>query len=61
MAWVGDTETKRKLLAISPFPSAQKAINVCRSEEAARIKEKLLSNQSAVHNVRQCQRGNLPT
>jgi hypothetical protein len=32
MAGVHDTETKRKLLALSPFPSAQQAINVCRSE-----------------------------
>ncbi len=34
---------------------------MCRSEEAARINEKSLSNQSAVHHVRQGQRGNLPT
>jgi hypothetical protein len=58
MAGVRDTETKRKLLALSPFPSAQQAINVCRSEEAARINEKSLSNQSVVHHVRQGQRGN---
>ncbi len=34
---------------------------MCRSEEVARINEKSLSNQSAVHHVRQGQRGNLPT
>ncbi|KZR98140.1 Uncharacterized protein APZ42_006574, partial [Daphnia magna] len=61
MAGIRDTETKRKLLALSPFPSAQQAINVCRSEEAARINEKSLSNQSAVHHVPQGQRSNLPT
>ncbi|KZS03640.1 Uncharacterized protein APZ42_033587, partial [Daphnia magna] len=61
MAGIRDTETKRKLLALSPFPSAQQAINVCRSEEAARINEKSLSNQSAVHHVHQGQRSNLPT
>ncbi|XP_032796134.2 homeotic protein female sterile-like [Daphnia magna] len=45
----------------SPRGSWQQAINVCRSEEVARINEKSLSNQSAVHHVPQGQRSNLPT
>ncbi|EFX69941.1 hypothetical protein DAPPUDRAFT_257720 [Daphnia pulex] len=56
MAGIRDTETKRKLLALTPFPSAQQAINMCRSEEAARMNERSLSNQSSINHVRQHQR-----
>ena len=48
MAGVRDSETKKKLLAISPFPTAQEAVNLCRSEESARANEKILSKQSGV-------------
>ena len=40
MAGVRDTETKRKLLALSPFPTVQQTINICRSEESAKANEK---------------------
>lgn len=30
MAGIRDTETRRKLLALSPFPTGQQAINICR-------------------------------
>ncbi|KZR99331.1 Uncharacterized protein APZ42_004837, partial [Daphnia magna] len=56
MAGIRDTETKRKLLALTPFPPAQQAINMCRSEEAARMNERSLSNQSAINHVRPHQR-----
>jgi hypothetical protein len=51
MAGVRDTETKRKLLALSPFPTAQQTINICRSEESAKANEKSLSNPSAISHV----------
>jgi hypothetical protein len=56
MAGIRDTETKRKLLVLTPFPSAQQAINMCRSEEAARMNERSLSNQSSINHVRPHQR-----
>jgi hypothetical protein len=56
MAGIRDTEAKRKLLALTPFPSAQQAINMCRSEEAARMNERSLSNQSSINHVRPHQR-----
>jgi hypothetical protein len=48
IAGTRDTDTKKKLLAMSPFPSLQAAINVCRSEEAARANERSLSGQSGI-------------
>ena len=51
MAGVRDTETKRKLLALSPFPTAQQTINICRSEESAKANEKSLSNPPAISQV----------
>jgi hypothetical protein len=51
MAGVRDTETKRKLLALSPFPTAQQTINICRSEESAKADEKSLSNPPAISHV----------
>ncbi len=41
-------QTKKKLLAISPFPSLQATVNICRSEESARANERTLSGQSGV-------------
>jgi hypothetical protein len=43
MAGVRDSETKKKPLALSQFPTAQTAVNLCRSEESARENEKFLS------------------
>ena len=40
IAGVRDTETKKKLLAMCPFPALQQTVNICRSEEAARANEK---------------------
>jgi hypothetical protein len=48
IAGTRDAETKKKLLAISPFPSLQVAVNTCRSEESARANERTLSRQSGV-------------
>jgi hypothetical protein len=39
-AGIRDSETSRKLLALSPFPTLQHTINICRSEEAAKANEK---------------------
>lgn len=43
MAGIQDAETKRRLLAISPFPTSQQTINICRSKELARANERSLS------------------
>jgi hypothetical protein len=48
MAGIRDSETKKKLLALTPFPSLQQAVNVCRSEESARANERSLSHQAGV-------------
>jgi hypothetical protein len=56
MAGVRDSETKKKLLALSPFPTAQTAVNLCRSEESARANEKILS-QTAVASIQTRQSG----
>ena len=48
IAGTRDSETKKKLLAISPFPSLQATVNICRSEESARANERTLSGQSGV-------------
>ena len=52
IAGVRDTETKKKLLAMCPFPALQQTVNICRSEEAARANEKILSGQSGVSAVK---------
>ena len=56
LAGIRDTETKRKLLSLTQFPSAQQTIKMCRSEEAARMNERSLSNQSSINHVRPHQR-----
>ena len=48
IAGIRDSETKNKLLALTPFPSLQRAVNVCRSEESARANERSLSHQAGV-------------
>ncbi len=48
IAGTRDSETKKKLCAISPFPSLQATVNICRSEESARANERTLSGQSGV-------------
>lgn len=51
IAGTRDTATKKKLLAISPFPPLQLTVNLCRSEELARANERTLSGQSGVSAV----------
>ncbi|KZS02114.1 Uncharacterized protein APZ42_000982, partial [Daphnia magna] len=51
MAGIQDAETKRRLLAISPFPTSQQTINICRSEESARANERSLSGPASVAKI----------
>lgn len=51
MAGIRDSETKKKLLALSPFPTTQAAVNLCKSEESARTNEKVLSSQTGVASI----------
>ena len=37
MSSIRDKDTRMKLLAISPLPNLQKVINICRSDESAKI------------------------
>ena len=46
-----DAETKKKLLAMSPFPALQPTINICRSEESARANERSLSGHSGISSI----------
>jgi hypothetical protein len=48
IAGTRDTDRKKKLLAISPFPSLQDTVNICRSEESVRANERILSGHSGV-------------
>jgi hypothetical protein len=57
MAGIRDSETKKKLLALSPFPTTQAAVNLCRSEESAWANEKVLSGQSGISSIQATQRG----
>ncbi|EFX67542.1 hypothetical protein DAPPUDRAFT_261497 [Daphnia pulex] len=57
MAGIRDPETKNKLLALSPFPTTQAAVNLCRSEESARANEKVLSGQSGISSIQATQSG----
>jgi hypothetical protein len=57
MAGIRDSETKKKLLALSPFPTTQAAVNLCRSEESARANEKILSTQTGVSSIQAKQSG----
>ncbi len=47
MSGICDQEVRKKLLAITPFPSLQTAVDLCRSEEAAGKNESLLSRSGA--------------
>jgi hypothetical protein len=51
MAGIRDSETRRKLLALSPFTTLQHTINICRSEEAAKANEKSLSNPPVISHM----------
>jgi uncharacterized membrane protein YgcG len=51
MAGIRDSETRRKLLALSPFLTLQHTINICRSEEAAKANEKSLSNPQVISHM----------
>jgi hypothetical protein len=51
MAGIRDSETRRKLLALSPFPTLQNTINICRSEETAKANEKSLSTPQVISHV----------
>ena len=52
IAGTRDAETKKKLLTISPFPSLQVVVNICRSEKLAHANERTLSGQSGVAAIR---------
>ena len=52
MTGIRDAATKQKLLALVPFPTAQAAVNLCRSEESAKSGVSTLqgtADVSAVH------------
>lgn len=51
IAGIRDSETKKKLLALSPFPTTQAAVYLCRSEESARANKKVLSSQTGVASI----------
>ena len=42
MTGIRDVATKQKLLALTPFPTAQDAVNLCRSEESARTQHNVV-------------------
>ena len=42
MVGLGDQETRKKLLAMKPFPSVSTVIDLCRSEESGRKNEEVL-------------------
>ena len=46
-----DAEEKQKLFAIKPLPTLQQAVDVCRSEESARLNVRELEGQSAISRV----------
>lgn len=46
MSGVRDHETRHKLLACRPFPSLSQAIDICRSEESARVNDEALQNSA---------------
>jgi hypothetical protein len=48
IAGTRDAETKKKLLAMSPFPFLQSAVKICRSEESAGANERSLSGHSGI-------------
>lgn len=48
IAGTRDAETKKKLLTISPFPSLQVVVNICRSEKLAHANKRTLSGQSGL-------------
>lgn len=48
MTGVRDTSTKQKLLALTPFPTAQEVVNLCRSEESARANVGALQGKAEV-------------
>ncbi len=52
MAQIRDSETKKKLVALSPFLTTQ-AVNLYRSEESARANEKILGHRKNVPYLRQ--------
>jgi predicted phosphoadenosine phosphosulfate sulfurtransferase len=49
MAGVRESESRKQLLSLTPFPTLQQAVNLCRVEESARANERTLSNQSSVN------------
>ena len=52
MVGIRDAETKKKLLAISPFPGTHEVATICRCEEAASENERTLSGQASVSAVK---------
>ena len=51
MSGLRNQETRCKLLALRPFPSLEKVIAICRSEEAAQAYNEVLQDISRGHNV----------
>ena len=52
MVGIRDAETKKKLLAISPFPGTHEVATICRCEETASENERTLSGQASVSAVK---------
>ena len=48
---IRDDESKKKLLALVPFPTVLVAVNLCRSEESARSGERSLGEASKVSSI----------
>jgi hypothetical protein len=58
LAGIRDSETKKKL-ALSPFPTTEAAVNLCRSVESAQTDEKIFSTQTGVSSIQAKQNGRL--
>ena len=49
MSGIRDKETRRKLLALRPFPTLLHAVDICRSEEASRASNEMLQDINQGH------------
>ena len=56
MSGTHDKETRRKLLALRPFPTLVHAIDICRSEEASRANNEILQDINQGHHIFQISR-----
>ena len=55
MSGIQDQETRRKLLAMNPFPELQTAVNLCRSEESASANAPMFQKPSTSGGVNKIQ------